>query len=318
MSLALSPHLSHPRYHPPMKVAILTDQSTIAGNVVSALPANTTSVVIAPGEEPHFDADVAIFFSDALSQKWRGAYREHGAFVIDHSTASRMDVEIPTIVPHVNGDMLSGHGGIVSSPNCASVLLVTVLGPLHESFGIRRAVVTTLQAISGAGDDAARLFEAEVSGGDVGAAFPKPMALNHHARFPQSRPPRDDDQTDEEAETAEEVQRILGDPGIRVSATCVRVPVRNAHGIAVHLELDAPATRADAEAVLAGAPFVVVRERDDFPTPLEVNDHDDVHVGRLRVDPTTENGLALFLVGDNLRRGTALNAVEIIRALAAG
>jgi aspartate-semialdehyde dehydrogenase len=312
-----------------MRVAILTDERSIARNIVAALPPGVGSTVVGPalvgatfidaGQEPPFDVDAAIFFSDELSRQWRDTYHERGVFVIDHSTKSRMDSSIPTVVPHVNTAALKEHNGLVASPNCASILLATVLGPLHASFGIRRAVVTTLQAISGAGDEAAAQFEAEVAGAPVGAAFPKPMALSHHARIPQSRPPRDDGLTDEEAETAEEVQRILGkssarDSGVRVSATCIRVPVRNAHGIAVHLELTAPATRAQAETVLAAAPFVTVRERDDFPTPLEVAGRDDVHVGRIRVDPTTENGLCLFLVGDNLRRGTSLNAVEILRA----
>lgn len=247
------------------------------------------------------EAEVAILFSTATSEAWGARLAEAGVLVIDHAARARLDPAVPTVVPQVNGHALTEHAGLIASPNCVSVMLALALAPLQRAAGLARVHVVSLQAISGAGDEVA----------DPWLAAP---TLDLEARIPQGQPLAADGWSAEERETADELRRLLEAPALRVSATCVRVPVANAHGVAVHLELERPLAADAAAALLREAPLLQLHDEAP-PSPLAVSGSDRVHLGRLRRDG--ERGLCLWLVGDNLRRGTALNAADILRALRA-
>jgi aspartate-semialdehyde dehydrogenase len=253
-----------------------------------------------------------------------------GAIVIDNSSAWRMDPDVPLVVPEVNGEALrSIPKGIVGNPNCTTMVAMPVLNPLHELAGLRRVVVSTYQAASGAGlAGTAELDEQvrKVADGAVALAhdgravelpapvkFAAPIAFNV---IPLAGSVVDDGsgETDEEQKWRNESRKILGLPGLLVSCTCVRVPVFTGHGMALNLEFERPISPDEARRVLEGAPGVEVS---DLPTPLDAAGRDPSLVGRIRRDATVPNGLSLFLVGDNLRKGAALNAVQIAEALVA-
>jgi aspartate-semialdehyde dehydrogenase len=253
---------------------------------------------------------LAIGFGD--DDAWVPKFVKAGAVAIDHSTASRTNAGIPLVVAGVNDADIRKHQGVVASPNCATVPLALALKPLHDRFTIRRVVVTTLQAVSGAGgveelehetrslilDD--RVFKR--------AIFDRPIAFNV---LPSIGKIGADGTSVEERETSAELSRLL--PDVQVSATCLRVPVKNAHGESIHVEFSKPVTRASALEALRGAPRIVLE--DQGATPAEVSGRGEVYVGRVRQDLTVSSGLALWVVADNLRRGTALNAVEIAEVL---
>jgi aspartate-semialdehyde dehydrogenase len=253
-----------------------------------------------------------------------------GAIVVDNSSAWRMDPGVPLVVSEVNPEALDDiPKGIVANPNCTTMAAMPVLGPLHRAAGLRRLVVSTYQAISGAGLDGVAEFdeqvrkvvdEARALTFDGGAAefppmtkFPAPVAFNV---LPEAGSFVDDGsgETDEEQKLRNETRKILGIPELPVSGTCVRVPVFTGHSLSINAELERPLSPADALALLAEAPGVAVV---DVPTPLMAAGKDPSYVGRVRRDPTVENGLALFVSNDNLRKGAALNAVQIAELLAA-
>jgi len=241
-----------------------------------------------------------------------------GCLVIDKSSAFRMDPAVPLVVPEVNGADLARAAGIVASPNCTSIPLSMVLAPLHREFGLRRVVVSTYQAVSGAGRKAADEF--------IGQAvailnrrpiplkeFPHQIAFNvlpHVETFIEA----DGGYSTEETKVRDETRKILGLPGLRVTATCVRVPVVNGHSESVNIEFEKPVTPSRAREILAAAPGIQVMDspaEDLYPMPVEASGGDSVLVGRIRADDTVESGLNLWLSCDNLRKGAALNAVQI-------
>ncbi len=251
-----------------------------------------------------------------------------GPVVIDNSSAWRMDPEVPLVVPEVNADALASiPKGIVANPNCTTMVAVVVLAPLHRRAGLRRLVASTYQAVSGAGSAGVRELHDQLVKTVDGAAdlafdgaaveFPAPqkfLAPIAHDVVPLAGSIVGDGsaETDEEQKLRNETRKILGIVDLAVSATCVRVPVFTGHSLALNLELDRPLDPDDARSLLAGAPGVVVV---DLPTPLAATGGDVTLVGRIRRDPTVANGLALFLSGDNLRKGAALNAIQIAEAL---
>ena len=244
-----------------------------------------------------------------------------GAVVIDNTSQFRMDPDVPLVVPEVNPDAIEGYGerNIIANPNCSTIQMVVALKPLHESFGIERVVVATYQSVSGAGKDAMdELFEqtrniyvnAEVSQ----EKFTKQIAFN---AIPHIDVFMEDGSTKEEGKMVAETKKIV-DPKIKVVASCVRIPVFVGHGEAVHVEFAKDVSEAEARDVLRQAPgLIVVDEREDggYVTPLECAGEDAVYVSRLRDDPTVENGLAFWVVSDNLRKGAALNTVQIAEVL---
>lgn len=268
--------------------------------------------------------DVVFFSAGAsVSKEWCPKAVEGGAVVIDNSSAFRMVEGIPLVVPEVNPQEIPRGPAIIANPNCTTILLVVVLQPLHRVFGLKRVVVASYQAASGAGAQAMAELEAQtraILAGEPEPApkkLPQPIAFNLFPHIDVFLPDQGDF-TKEELKVTLETRKIMGLPELPVVSTCVRVPVRRAHSEAVFLELERPVDVRRARAALAEAPGVKVVDdpaRHRYPTPREADGGDDVLVGRLRQDPTVESGLALFLSGDQLRKGAALNAVQIAERL---
>ncbi len=247
---------------------------------------------------------------------------EAGCVVIDNTSHFRMDPDVPLVVPEVNPQALSRiRRGIIANPNCSTIQMVVALKPLHDRFTVRRVVVATYQSVSGAGKEGMDELWAQSRATFVNdpvkpEQFTKQIAFNvipHIDRF------MDDGSTKEEWKMVVETKKIL-DPDIRVIATCVRVPVFIGHAEAVHVEFDRPVGVAEARAALRAAPGItVLDEREDggYVTPLEAQGEDATFVSRIRKDPTVEHGLAFWCVADNLRKGAALNAVQIAETLVA-
>jgi len=256
----------------------------------------------------------------AISKVWSPKIAAQGAIVIDNSSAWRMDRQVPLVVPEVNADALNDiKKGIVANPNCSTVQLVVALKPLHDHAIIKRAVISTYQSVSGAGKDAMdELFRQTravfVADPIETEKFTKQIAFNV---IPQIDVFLDSGYTKEEWKLMVETQKIL-DPNIQVTATCVRVPVFVGHSESVTLEFERPITAEKARALLREAPGVLVvdkREDGGYATPIECAGEDATYVSRIRKDPTVENGLSLWIVADNLRKGAALNAVQIAECL---
>jgi len=221
-----------------------------------------------------------------------------GAIAIDKSSAYRLQDGIPLVVPEVNGRRAVGNGSIIANPNCCTIPLTCVLKPLHEAAGLTRVRVATYQSVSGAGAQAMERLRAQT---------PEENDLRMDWSF-------DGVEFDEEEKLREETRKILELPALPVSATCVRVPILVGHAEAVWIETKEPLSAEEATSILGGAPGLRLEQ---FPTPGGAAGGDDVLVGRIRKDPTIENGLALFIVGDNLRKGAALNAIQIAELLLA-
>jgi aspartate-semialdehyde dehydrogenase len=245
-----------------------------------------------------------------------------GCLVIDNTSHFRMEPDVPLVVPEVNPQALRRiRRGIVANPNCSTIQMVVALKPLHDKFRVKRVVVATYQSVSGAGKEGmdelwAQSRALHVNDPVTPQEFTKPIAFNvipHIDKF------MDDGSTKEEWKMVVETKKIL-DPDIKVAATCVRVPVFIGHSEAVNVEFERPVTVAEARAVLREAPGVVVqdqREDGGYTTPLDCVGEDATYVSRIRKDPTVENGLQFWCVSDNLRKGAALNAVQIAEAVVA-
>ena len=257
----------------------------------------------------------------AVSRAWAERIGRHGPVVIDNSSVWRMDPDVPLIVPEVNPDAVDGFRkkNIIANPNCSTVQLVVALKPLHDAARIKRAVVSTYQSVSGAGkagvdelwDQSKAVF---VLGPTEPRKFPKQIAFNV---IPFIGAFREDGYTDEEAKMWMETHKIL-DPSIALTVTCVRVPVFVGHSESVTLEFESPLDEDEARELLREAPGVVVVDKRDetgYVTPKEVQGEFGVYVSRIRRDPTVEHGLSLWVVSDNLRKGAALNAVQIAELL---
>jgi len=256
-----------------------------------------------------------------VSREWSEKIGKAGPIVIDNSSAFRKDPDVPLIVPEVNPDAikLATKKNIIANPNCSTAQLVVALKPLHDAAKITRAVVSTYQSVSGAGkegmDELWNQTKAIYGLGDATPKlFPKQIAFNV---IPYIGSFRDDGYTDEEAKMWDETHRML-DPDIRLTVTCVRVPVFVGHSEAVTLEFDRPISPDEARAILREAPGVMVidkQEHDGYITPVDAAGEHAVYVSRIRKDHTVENGLSLWIVSDNLRKGAALNAVQIAQLL---
>jgi aspartate-semialdehyde dehydrogenase len=242
-----------------------------------------------------------------------------GAIVIDNSSAWRMDPDVPLVVPEVNADALARiPKGIVANPNCSTIQMVVALKPLHDLARIRRVVVATYQASSGKGGKALQELEAQVQA--LGRGEPVPAPKTHVAQLagnvlPHDWKAGDEGYTEEEWKLVHETRKIMGDESILVSPTTARVPVRIGHSEAVNLEFERPVTVEQACSALRHAPGIVLFDNDEVPLPLRVEGRDEVFVGRVRRDPTVPNGLNLWVVADNLRKGAATNAVQIAEVL---
>ena len=263
--------------------------------------------------------DVALFSAGAeRSREWATRAADEGAVVIDNSSAWRMDPDVPLLVPEVNAHALAERPrGIIANPNCSTIQAVVALAPLHRAVGLRRVLYTTFQSVSGAGEKGRGALRQELNGGRAeGSPFTRPIAGNVVAQIGGFGP---NGFTGEEEKMRGETRKILDAPDLPVVATCVRVPVDLGHAVQVTLELNRPLALSEAVDVLTGAPGVVVAEAPEaFPSPREIAGRDEVFVGRIRVDPDFAETLHLWVVADNLRKGAATNAVQILELLARG
>ena len=258
----------------------------------------------------------------AVSKEWSPRIAAKGCVVIDNSSAWRYDMDVPLIVPEVNAGAVVGYTrkNIIANPNCSTMQLVVALKPLHDHATIKRVVVSTYQSVSGAGKEAMDELWAQTKGKYVPGRevepkkFPKEIAFNC---IPQVDVFMEDGYTREEWKMVAETKKIL-DPKIKVTATCVRVPVFVGHSEAVNIEFEKPITADEAREILREAPGCLVidkREPGGYITPQEAAGEDATYISRIREDATVENGLAMWVVSDNLRKGAALNAVQIAELL---
>jgi aspartate-semialdehyde dehydrogenase len=269
--------------------------------------------------------DVDIVLASAggsISKKWLPIATKAGAVSIDNSSAFRMDPTVPLVVPEVNPEAAAQHQGIIANPNCTTILLSVAIYPLHQVQPIRRVVVSTYQSASGAGARAmeeVKLQSQAILNGEpaIAEVLPYPLAFN---LFPHNSPMTANSYCEEEMKMVNETRKIFGDQNIRITATCVRVPVLRAHSEAINLEFDQPFNVEKAREILSNADGVQLVEdfsKNYFPMPIEASGKDDVLVGRIRQDISHPNGLELWLCGDQIRKGAALNAVQIAELLIA-
>ena len=291
--------------------------------------------VVALSEDAFDGVDVAMFdVPDEVSAQWAPVVAARGAVAVDNSGAFRMDPDVPLVVPEVNPRAARNRPrGIISNPNCTTLSMIVAMGALHAEYGLRELVVASYQAASGAGQagvDTLHEQVAKVAGnqslgtktGDVRRAvgdlgpFPAPLALNV---VPWAGSLKEDGWSSEELKVRNESRKILGLPGLRVNATCVRVPVVTTHSLAVHATFDNEVTQTKAQEILRDAAGVVLCDDPgsyEFPTPADVVGTDPTWVGRVRRSLDDPNSLDLFLCGDNLRKGAALNTAQIAELLA--
>jgi aspartate-semialdehyde dehydrogenase len=270
--------------------------------------------------------DHAFFSAGATQSKtFAPAAAKAGAVVIDNSSAFRYQDEIPLVIPEINPADAFAHDGIIANPNCTTIVALMAIAPLHRAFGLERAVMSSYQAISGAGAQAMAELEAQVHAWVAG----KPLEVKHQPKqiafnvIPRIDAVQDNFYTKEEMKFPWEGRKILHHPALRATATCVRVPVFRSHAVSLNLEFTRPASREAALDVLHKAAGLTVDDdpkAERYPTPLETSEKDDVYVGRVREDISVEDGkgLALWVVGDQLAKGAALNAVQIGELLIRG
>lgn len=267
--------------------------------------------------------DIALFSagSDVSRQIARSA-AARGTIVIDNSSAFRMDPDVPLVIPEINPQALAGHSGIIANPNCSTIIMLMAVWPLHRTNPVQRVIVSTYQAASGAGAaamDELREQASTILNGDT----PKPVVFNHPCAFnvfSHDTPIGEDGYNQEERKMVDEARKILGHDGLRVAATCVRVPVLRAHTEAIHVVCERPVELEDLRGALRSAPGVEVlddRAANHFPMPIEVAGRDAVYIGRIRHDSShhDECGVAMLACGDQIRKGAALNAVQIAEHL---
>ncbi len=272
--------------------------------------------------ESSFNGDQIGLFSagGTISRQFAPIAASAGCLVVDNSSAWRMDPDVPLVVPEVNGEqVVNARKGIIANPNCSTIQMVVALKPLHDAARIRRVVVTTLQSVSGAGYRAIQELEQQSRALMAGQeyppkVFPHQIAFNALPQIPQKADFNEAGYTSEELKLLNETRKIMGDDSIRVTMTCVRVPVFYAHSESVNIETEKKLTADQARELLARAPGVQVIDEPSaqrYPLAVQAGGTDPVFVGRIREDQSIPNGLNLWIVADNLRKGAALNAVQI-------
>jgi aspartate-semialdehyde dehydrogenase len=315
-------------------LGILRERRFPAGEIVAFASARSAGRTIDHGDsdlevraltpESIRGFDIALFSAGGgVSREWSPRFAEAGCVVIDNSSTWRMEEHVPLVVAEVNPDALDDHHGIVANPNCSTMQMVMALKPIHDHAGIERIVVSTYQSTSGTGqraveelhDHARAVIEAEEIKASV---YPHQIAFNV---LPQVETFKDgDDYTTEERKMMAETRKILSDDTLRISATCVRVPVYNGHSESVNLETRDDLSPERCREVLSGFPGVVVVDDPGagrYPMPIDAAGRDEVFVGRIRRDPSRERCLNLWVVSDNLRKGAATNAVQVAELLLA-
>ncbi len=291
-------------------------------SVGKKLPYKGTEIAVEELNENCFKGiDIALFSAGAERSKiWAPIAAKSGCVVIDNSSQWRMDPEVPLVVPEVNPQDLGRHKGIIANPNCSTIQMVVALKPIHDAAKIKRVVVTTFQAVSGTGKKAMDELMQQATDllnfrGVTCAVYPHQIAFNvlpHIDKFLENG------YTKEEMKMVNETRKIMGDDSIRLTATTVRVPVFRGHSESLNIETEKKLSANDVRGLLAKAPGITVfdaPEKNVYPMPLDCDGKDDVYVGRIRVDESLDNGINMWVVSDNLRKGAALNAVQIAETL---
>lgn len=298
----------------PMATLRLFASARSAGKVIEFAGKKITVEEAKPGV--FADVDVAFFAVDgATTRALAPDAVKAGCLVIDKSSALRMDPDVPLVIPEINPEGLRRHKGIIANPNCSTAVTLMALWPLHQAFGLKRYFAATYQSVSGTGADAVEELEAQVQAHVKGTpivkkVYPYQIAFN---AIPQVDSFGSDGYTGEENKMMLESRKIMGLPALKVSATCVRVPVVRAHSIAVNAEFERPVSVEAARAAIAafpGAELVDDPANKAYPTPLDFSRKVKCGVGRIRIDTALDNGLALWVSGDNLWKGAALNALQ--------
>ena len=262
--------------------------------------------------------DIAIFSAGgSVSKEWAPQFAGVGSFVIDNSSAWRMDPNVPLVVPEINASLLTKDDKIIANPNCSTIQMVVALNPLHKIYGIKRLVISTYQSFTGTGVKAVNQYEAEKDGRSSNgeSAYPHPIFENC---LPHCDIFLDNDYTKEEMKLVHETRKILDSPSIQITATAVRVPVHGGHSESVNVELEQPFEVTDVRQELRQSDGVVVLDnpsKNEYPMPYYAKNRNEVFVGRIRRDESIENGLNLWIVSDNLRKGAATNAIQIAKYL---
>jgi aspartate-semialdehyde dehydrogenase len=260
--------------------------------------------------------DLALFSAGGnTSLEWAPKFAAVGTRVVDNSSAWRMDPTKKLVVPEINADVLTQEDMIIANPNCSTIQLVVALNPLHQAYGAKRVLVSTYQSVTGTGKAAVDQLEGERVGEDVDMVYPYKIDRNC---IPHCDIFLDNDYTKEEMKMTQETVKIIGDEGIKLAATAVRVPVQGGHSESVNVEFERPFDIADVKKLLSETDGVTLQDQPEFntyPMPLMAEGKDDVFVGRLRRDFTTDNALNMWVVSDNLRKGAATNTVQIAEVL---
>lgn len=287
-------------------------------------------VVQAVDEDSFRGIDIAFFSAGGgVSREWAPKAVASGALVIDNSSAFRLDPDVPLVVPEVNKDAIRTHRGIIANPNCSTTIMVVALAPIHRAARIKRVVVSTYQAVSGAGAQAIAELEdqvkAYIKGEPLSANILPVSSLEKHYPIAFNLIPQIDvfgelGYTKEEWKMVYETRKILGEPELAISPTTVRVPVFRSHSESINIETESPLSVEDARRILSEAQGIVVVDDPEamaYPMPIDATGKDPIYVGRIRRDPSIANGLNLWVVGDQIRKGAALNGLQIAEAACA-
>ncbi len=259
---------------------------------------------------------LAIFSAGAATaRKYAAAFAENGTYVIDNSSAFRGEEDVPLVVPEINADRITQSTRIIANPNCSTIQMVLPISSIHQKYGIRRLVISTYQSVTGTGVNAVRQLFNERAGKSGEMAYPHPIDLNC---FPHGGDFDEHGDAAEEMKLVNETRKILGAPGIKITATVVRIPVMGGHSEAVNIETEKAFRMNEVRSLLESTQGVVVQDNPKnsiYPMPKYAEGRDEVFVGRIRRDQSLENGINLWIVADNLRKGAATNAVQIARYL---
>ena len=286
-----------------------------AGKVIDFMGKPHTVIELTEENVKSIKADIALFSAGgSVSKTFAPIFAAQGTIVVDNSSQWRMDKDVPLVVPEVNPDDVNWNHGIIANPNCSTIQAMLALKPLDDKYTIKRVVYSTYQAVSGAGVQGYN----DLKDGIEGVApkkFPYPIFANV---IPQIDVFLDNGYTKEEEKMINETRKILGKPNLRVTATTVRVPVFHGHSESINLEFEKPCTLEGIKEALASFPNVILVDDDKnakYPMPIYAENHDEVYIGRIRLDFSVESGCNLFVVADNIRKGAATNAVQIAQLL---
>ena len=298
----------------PVEKLYLYASARSAGKTVNFVGKDYT-VIELNDENIKDDIDVALFSAGGdMSKEYAPKFKAKGAIVVDNSSAWRMEKDIPLVVPEANSEALDGHNGIIANPNCSTIQVMPVLKVLADKYGLKRVVYSTYQAVAGSGQKGIDDLEANLKG-EPSKNYPHQIAFN---LLPHIDSFLDNGYTKEEMKMVEETRKILGLPDLKVTATCVRVPVKMGHAVSVNVELEKSFDLKDVFKAFEEKEGVVVKDdvsKNVYPMPIEAEDTDEVYVGRIRRDESVENGLNLWVVADNIRKGAATNTIQIAETL---